>query len=95
MDWLFATKIGYNSSDFDYRYWPLSRLRWIGIAALMTAAIYMWVVTGLNGPLWLLIPPGVLFVSYIATVFADLSAQRRIGYKKPVAPRYSDSEYGS
>ena len=95
LDWLVVTKIGDFYSDFDYRYWPLSRLRWIGVAALISAAAYMWGIAGTSGPLSALIPFAVLIVTYVGTVLADVSAQRRVGYKKPPAPRYSDGEYGS
>jgi len=95
IDWLFVTRIGSYFTEFDYRYWPFSRLRWIGLAALISAAIYMWMMTDTNGPLSTAIPFALLFVSYVVTALADLAAQRRAGYKKPSAPRYSDGKYGS
>lgn len=95
MDWLFVTKIGGFYSDFDYRYWPLSRLRWIGLAALVSAATYLWIMTGRNGPLSDLIPFAILIIGYVASALADVNAQRRAGYRKPPNPRYSDGEYGS
>jgi len=94
-DWLFATRVGDNFSDFDYRYWPLSRTRRIGLAALVSAGAHVWMMAGSNAPVWALLPMFVLFVGYLTTVLVDVSAQRRRGYKKPPNPRYSDSGYGS
>jgi peptidoglycan/LPS O-acetylase OafA/YrhL len=95
MDWLFVTKIGSHYTDFDHRYWPFSRLRWVGFAGAVLAAIYAWEMTGTNAPLPALIPCGILILIYVATALADVNAQRRVGYKKPSEPRYSDGEYGS
>ena len=91
MDWLFATRLGDFFTEFDYQYWPFSRWRWAGLAALMSAAIYTWSIRGKNGPLLALTPGAILIVVYVVTVLVDLYAQRRAGYRKPA--RYSDGDY--
>ena len=90
-DWLFVTRLGADFSDFDYRYWPFSGVRWLGLGALTSAAIYMWAITGTNESLWALVPFAVLLMAYIATAIVDLGNQRRTGDRTP--PRYSDDDY--
>src|SRR5439155_23811317 len=91
LDWLVVTRLAAYFTDFDYRYWPLTRGRQIGFAALIVAAVYMWAMAGTNGPLWLLIPFGVLIAVWLATALNNLNSQRRAGHQTP--PRYSEDGY--
>ncbi len=89
-DWLAVTRMAAYSTDFDYRYWPLSRSRQIGLGSLVLTAAYAWATAGPGGPLWLLIPPMILLGVWLVTALNDLETQRRTGYREP--PRYSDRE---
>jgi len=90
-DWLGVTRLAAYYSDFDYRYWPLSRRRQVGLGALILTAVYFWALTGSNAPLWLLIPAAILFGIWAVTALNDLNAQRRTGYRTP--PTYSEGDY--
>ena len=87
-DWLAVTRIAAYYTDFDYRYWPLSRGRQLGLAALLLAVAYTWLLTGANRPVLLLAPCVLLLAFWGATAMHDVTRQRRSGNQEP--PRYSD-----
>ena len=89
-DWVAVTRLGAYVSDFDYRYWPLSGPRQLGLAALLVALAYAWLVGGTIPPLLLLVPCILLFAIWGVGAVRDVDAQRRVGYQEP--PRYSDGD---
>ena len=88
-DWIAVTRLGAYFSDFDY--WPLSRQRQLGLAALLVAVAYAWLLRGTNHPLLLLVPCTLLFAVWGVGAVHDVNAQRRVGYQEPA--RYSDGDY--
>jgi hypothetical protein len=93
-DWLFITRVAGYFSDFDYRYWPLSRIRLASLLALIcTVALLVIFVRPNpdNPPLWVLIPFGIVLILWISVGYRDIAIQRRTGYRTP--PRYSDGDY--
>ncbi len=87
-DWIAVTRVAAYYTDFDYRYWPLSGGRKLGLAALLLAAAYMWLLTGANRPALLLVPCMFLFAVWGVSAMRDVNAQRRTGSQEP--PRYSE-----
>ena len=85
-DWTAVTRSADYYSDFDYRYWPLSRGRQIGLGALLIATALVFL---LGGTMIVLMACAILISIWAYTAISDLNAQRRSGYQKP--PRYSDT----
>lgn len=79
--------------DFDYRYWPLSKVRRICVGAAVLMAVYIWVAWRVLDPLWIIGPFIVFSGLWVALTMSDIEAQRRTR-AKPL-PRYSESEFGS
>jgi hypothetical protein len=92
-DWLFANRLAALAPSVDYRYWPLSKLRWYTVAFLAGAALTLRFVAGptlRDGPEW---PVSLLLVAFVAwggAVMAELDVQRD-RMDRP-ARRYSDRE---
>ncbi|GAA0295974.1 hypothetical protein GCM10009087_02150 [Sphingomonas oligophenolica] len=91
LDWVGVTRVADYYSDFDYRYWPLERLRLISLFLLAAATITVGVFASPDDPpLW----PLMLFVAAAAAwaiiALRDINAQRRTGYRNP--PRYSERD---
>ena len=85
-DWLAVTRVAAYYTDFDYRYWPLSRDRQIGLGAMLIAAA---LVLSLGGTIAVLVASATLISIWAYTGIRDLNVQRRAGYRTP--PRYSDT----
>jgi hypothetical protein len=94
MDWLFITRIAAYFTDFDYQYWPLSRVRIASVLLMisMLGSLLIFVPSDpVNPPLWVLIPFGVVMIGYVVVGYRDILIQRRAGYRTP--PRYSGEDY--
>jgi hypothetical protein len=93
-DWLFFTRVGGYFSDFDYRYWPLSRARMVSLLIVITSieslVIYVHPDPE-NPPMWALVPLGIVMIFWITVGYRDIWIQGRTGYRNP--PRYSDDDY--
>lgn len=90
-DWLTVTRIGAYFTSFDYRYWPLSRWRFLSALVLAgtVAAIAVFMRPDpINPPMWPLIAGGCALAIWMTVAIRDVSAQRRVGYQTP--SRYSE-----
>jgi hypothetical protein len=92
-DWIGAGRLAAYSTDFDYRYWPLTTRRKVGLAALILCAISVWGFTGSHSSSWTFVIPVALFAVWGITAIVEIRAQKRTAYRTP--PRYSEGEYGS
>lgn len=93
-DWLGVTRMGANTTSFDYRYWPLSRPRLISIVLLAgtVAVIAVFVRPDpVNPPVWPIVVGAVALGVWAVVAIHDWFAQRRVGYREP--PRYSELEF--
>lgn len=86
-DWLGVTRIASYYTDFDYRYWPLTRLRLISVLLLPATAIPVGVFASPHPPLWPLILFTIANAAWTIIALRDINVQRRTGYRNP--PRYS------
>jgi hypothetical protein len=92
-DWLLFTRVGGFFSDFDYRYWPLSRARLISVFVLTCTVASMLLFVRPNPdnpPMWVLLPFGMVLIGYLLVGYRDFSIQRRVGYRSP--SRYVDRD---
>ena len=90
-DWLAVTRGGAYFTDFDYRYWPLSRSRLVSLVLLVGTVATMAAFVRpdpVNPPLWPIGVGGVAVVVWMVVAIRDVFAQRRVGYQTP--PRYSE-----
>ena len=93
IDWVAVSRAGDFATSFDYRYWPLSKLR-IGSLILVAAAAAIVVLAQppdpqnpLDGPLALVI---VALVIWALVAWLDFMRQRRAGYREEA--RYGDMD---
>lgn len=91
VDWIAITGMAARLTDFDYRYWPPTKSRVVGVGCLALAVGVVAVFANPdNPPLWPLIPVGLLAFAWIGIGYLDIVAQRRTGYRVP--PSYGERE---
>jgi len=86
-DWLAAGRVAAYYSDFEYRFWPLSKHRAISVV-LMAIVVFATVYRGLGTPLWEIIPFGAALSFWIGAILADVTKQRREYVSPPPSDRY-------
>ena len=90
-DWAALTRLAAYYTDFDYRHWPMTRLRLMSVLLLVAALILVGVfATPGHPPLWPLLLAVIALAAWAIIAVLDVNAQRRTGYRNP--PRYSDRE---
>ncbi len=85
-DYLSVTGSAAKFTDFDYQYWPPSRLRWLGITALAGGGFITLALMNPPEPdsrLWAIAPGsfGIIFHGCVTVV--DIFRQRRVARKDP------------
>ena len=92
VDWLVVTRIAGYYTDFDYRYWPLSKARVISMLSLgVSIAILLIFADPDKEAWWPAIPAGLAIIAWSFIYYIDILAQRRTGYRNP--PCYGEREY--
>ena len=86
-DWLAAGRIAAYFSDFEYRFWPLSKHRQISVA-LMALVVFTIIFRGPGKPLWELIPVAAALLYWAGAILADVFRQRREHVLPPTSDRY-------
>jgi hypothetical protein len=88
-DWLVAGRLAALAPSVTYRYWPLSKIRWITLVLFADSSA-----VSLDRPAEWTLPVLLLaFVVYGAAIMADLEQQRdRDDNGSRTPPRYSEQD---
>jgi hypothetical protein len=84
-DWLSVTGAASKFISFDYRYFPLSKMRIISVMCLSAATFYFCItIDPANPPLFPIILVLAALSVHLSVSLIDLFAQRRTGYRTPL-----------
>ncbi|RUN76096.1 hypothetical protein EJC47_13300 [Sphingomonas sp. TF3] len=91
-DWLGVTRMGAYATSFDYRYWLLSKARWISVflLAFTVAGMGFFGQPTSAAPLWPLVVMVLAIANWAYVAGRDVLLQKRVGYRIP--PDYGDRE---
>jgi hypothetical protein len=84
-DWLSITRSAAFYTDFDYRYFPLSKMRMATLGLVAAAFLFAFLsINPANPPMLPLVLAGVALAIHGVVGQVDLLAQRRTGYRTPL-----------